>query len=38
MQGPNAAKWAKIIEEKLDQLYKNKTWRLIYNSKSEPGY
>lgn len=36
MQGSNTIEQAKAIKEKLDQLHKNKTWRLIYNSKNEP--
>lgn len=30
--------WGKIIEEKLDQLYKNKTWKLILTSKIKLNY
>ncbi len=38
MQGPNATQWAKAIEEKLDQLRKNKNWELILASEIELGH
>lgn len=38
IQGSNAAKCAKTMEEKLDQLYKNKTWELVYKNNVEPSY
>ena len=38
MQRPNATQWAKAIEEKLDQLHKNKTWTLILASEMKPGH
>lgn len=38
MQDPNAAKWVNAIEQKLDQLYKNKTWKLIHKSEIELDY
>lgn len=36
MQGPNTTQWAKIIEEKQDQLCKNGIWTLILASKIKP--
>lgn len=38
MQGPNAAEWARAIEEELDQLEKNNTWELVHKSNVQPGY
>lgn len=38
MQGSDTAKWAKAIKEKLDQLYKNKTWILVHWDEMELGY
>ncbi len=38
MQGPNATQWARAMEEELDQLRKNKTWKLIPVSKIEPSH
>lgn len=38
MQGPNATRWARAIEEELDQLHQNKTWELIPAHKMEPGH
>ncbi len=37
MQGPHAAKWARAIEEELDQLHKNKTWTLVHQDEMEAG-
>ena len=38
MQGPNAAEWAKAMEEELDQLRKNETWELVHKNDIEPGH
>ena len=38
MQGPNAAQWAKAMEEELDQLHKNETWTLVLKDDIEPGH
>lgn len=38
MQGPNAAKLAKAIEEELDQLRKNETWELLHKTDVKPDY
>lgn len=38
MQGPNAAEWAKAMEDKLDQLEKNNIWELVYKADIQPGY
>ena len=38
MQGSNAAKYIKAIKEKLDQIYKNKTWELVYKNNIKPSY
>lgn len=38
MQGPNAAEWAKAIEEELNQLEKNNTWELFHKSDVQPGH
>lgn len=38
IQDPNVAKWAEVIEKKLNQLCKNKTWKLIYKSEIELSY
>ena len=38
MQKPNTTQWAKAIEEELDQLYKNKRWKLIPTSKMKPDH
>ena len=38
MQGPNAAQWAKAMEEELDQLHKNETWTLVPKDDIEPGH
>ena len=38
MQCPNAPKWAKAMEEKLDQLKKNETWILTPKSEIQLGH
>lgn len=38
MQGPNAAEWAKAMEEELNQLEKNNTWELVHKSDVQPGH
>ena len=38
IQGFHTAQWAKSIEEKLDQLHKNKKWVLVPASKIEAGH
>ena len=38
MQGSNAAKWAKAMEEKLDQFHKYKTCKLVYKNDVESGH
>ena len=38
MQGRNGAKWAKAMEEELDQLRKNETWELVHKSDIEPSH
>ena len=38
MQGPHAAKWARAMEEELDQLHKNETWTLVHRDEMEPGH
>lgn len=38
MQGPNATKWARVIEKKLDQLDKNETWILVLKEEIEPSH
>lgn len=38
MQGPNAPRWAKIMEKELDKLHKNDTWTLVQNDKIEPDH
>lgn len=32
IQGPNVAKWAKVIKKKLNQLKKKNTWELVHKS------
>ncbi len=38
MQALHATRWAKAMEEELDQLYKNKTWTPIPDSEMKPGH
>ena len=38
MQGPHAAKWARAMEEELDQLHKNETWTLVHRDEMEAGH
>lgn len=38
MQGPHTAKWARVIEEKLDQFHKNGTWALVHQDEIEAGH
>lgn len=38
LQGRNAPQWAKVMEEKLDQLEKNEIWIFTPKSKIQLGY
>lgn len=38
MNGPHAQQWAHAIQEELDQLEKNETWKLVPESSIEPGH
>ena len=38
MQGPNSTKWARAMEEELDQLRKNDIWILVLRSEIKPGH
>ncbi len=38
IQDPNAAEWARAMEEELDQLEKNNTWELVHKADIQPGH
>lgn len=38
IQGLNAAECTRAMEEKLDQLEKNNTWKLVHKSDVQPGH
>ena len=38
IQSLNSTKWAKVIEDKLNQLQKNKTWDFVHKNNLELGY
>lgn len=38
MQNAHTTEWTKVMEEELDQLYKNKTWIFVPKKEIEPGH